>query len=336
MASQKPTSHDVARLAGISQTTVSYMMSGRRAVAPDTEQRVLRAMSELGYQPNSEPAHCAPEDQRHRNRDPYHPGADPGAHRFIIALTTEARKYDYDILLVGGRGRARPPPSDRRRAVRRPAHHGGRHAGPPDRGHPPIGHPAVLIGIPENEDPIHGDRFRLRIRRSAVRRAAPRRGHRRISLLVPHDESLTELNFISRFRKGSARLREFSWNLHPRAPGRRVVPPCRAIPFPTGARRRDALLAVVSADDWCNAADRGLIPGRDISLIASSWDEERAHTPDRPTCFDMRTQELTRRGDSAPHHPDLLKAPDRPIRHLIQTPASNGTTVMAAHIGRAS
>ena len=77
---RQPTSRDVAKLAGVSQTTVSYVMSGRRAVSPETEKRVQIAMKELGYQP-----HAGARSLRSRKSRvlgvvvPYHEGADAAA-----------------------------------------------------------------------------------------------------------------------------------------------------------------------------------------------------------------------------------------------------------------
>ena len=47
-----PTSRDVARLAGVAQSTVSYVLTGKGAVAPETRERVLRAAETLNYRPN--------------------------------------------------------------------------------------------------------------------------------------------------------------------------------------------------------------------------------------------------------------------------------------------
>jgi DNA-binding LacI/PurR family transcriptional regulator len=44
---------DVARLAGVSQMTVSRVLNGRAGVASDTRERVVAAMRELDYYPNS-------------------------------------------------------------------------------------------------------------------------------------------------------------------------------------------------------------------------------------------------------------------------------------------
>ena len=44
---------DVARLAGVSITTVSHALNGTRFVQPETAARVFSAVSALGYSPNS-------------------------------------------------------------------------------------------------------------------------------------------------------------------------------------------------------------------------------------------------------------------------------------------
>jgi DNA-binding LacI/PurR family transcriptional regulator len=50
------TAHDVAKRAGVSQATVSYVVSGRRnghlRISEETQQRVLEAVAELNYVPN--------------------------------------------------------------------------------------------------------------------------------------------------------------------------------------------------------------------------------------------------------------------------------------------
>lgn len=53
--SRRVTSHDVAKLAGVSQTTVSLVFRGTAStrVGPDTRTRVLDAARELGYEPNA-------------------------------------------------------------------------------------------------------------------------------------------------------------------------------------------------------------------------------------------------------------------------------------------
>lgn len=49
---KRPTSHDVAHLAGVSQSTVSFVFTGRPGISDATREKVLRAASELNYRPN--------------------------------------------------------------------------------------------------------------------------------------------------------------------------------------------------------------------------------------------------------------------------------------------
>ncbi len=48
-----PTINDVAKLAGVSTTTVSHFINGTRYVSDDLRERVENAIAELGYRPNS-------------------------------------------------------------------------------------------------------------------------------------------------------------------------------------------------------------------------------------------------------------------------------------------
>lgn len=48
-----PSSKDVAKKAGVSQTTVSRVLNNPSAVAPDTREKVLRAIEMLGYIPDA-------------------------------------------------------------------------------------------------------------------------------------------------------------------------------------------------------------------------------------------------------------------------------------------
>ena len=48
-----PTISDVARAAGVSMSTVSYVLSGRRPISAETQARVKAAIAELGYHPHA-------------------------------------------------------------------------------------------------------------------------------------------------------------------------------------------------------------------------------------------------------------------------------------------
>jgi DNA-binding LacI/PurR family transcriptional regulator len=96
------TIHDVARAAGVSISTVSYALSGKRSIAETTRRRVTDAASRLGYQPHAGArmmagtrtqifAVTAP--LRHDTYAPAHMA-------FVLAVATAARRHDYDILLL--------------------------------------------------------------------------------------------------------------------------------------------------------------------------------------------------------------------------------------------
>ncbi len=60
--SERATLADVARLAGVSPTTASKVLNGRSDVGPNTRERVLAVMAEIGYKPT------AARHERARNR----------------------------------------------------------------------------------------------------------------------------------------------------------------------------------------------------------------------------------------------------------------------------
>jgi len=99
-----PTSHDVARLAGVSQSTVSYVMTGKRSISPETRERVLAAIEQLTYQPNA--GARALRGQRTQVialmvRLGEH--ADPrDTVPYIDAVVEAARERDHDVVLVTG------------------------------------------------------------------------------------------------------------------------------------------------------------------------------------------------------------------------------------------
>lgn len=53
IASQRPTSYDVARLAGVSQSAVSRCFRPGSSISPDKKKAIQKAAATLGYQPNA-------------------------------------------------------------------------------------------------------------------------------------------------------------------------------------------------------------------------------------------------------------------------------------------
>lgn len=96
------TSKDVARMAGVSQSTVSYVMTGKRPISDRTRQRVLDAMAELTYEPHSGARALA--GRRTQVVGLVVPfGAEDetfGLLPFIETIANSARARDHDVLLV--------------------------------------------------------------------------------------------------------------------------------------------------------------------------------------------------------------------------------------------
>ncbi len=57
----RPTSRDVARLAGVSHTAVSFVFNGRAEgnLSPATQERIRQAAARLGYRPDPVARACA-------------------------------------------------------------------------------------------------------------------------------------------------------------------------------------------------------------------------------------------------------------------------------------
>ncbi|WP_102194064.1 LacI family DNA-binding transcriptional regulator [Microbacterium aurantiacum] len=95
---------DVARVAGVSISTVSYVMSGKRTISQDTKERVERAIDSLEYRPHASARSLA---SRSTNviglQAPLRSGVDVHVVMEIVAgIMREARAHQYDILLLTG------------------------------------------------------------------------------------------------------------------------------------------------------------------------------------------------------------------------------------------
>ncbi|MER5454460.1 LacI family DNA-binding transcriptional regulator [Micromonospora sp. NPDC002389] len=102
VASGQPTIADVARHAGVAVSTVSYVLSGKRAISELTRNRVLASIRVLGYHPNAGARALA---SRRSNVIalvlPLRSGIQvPVVMQFATAVVTSARRHDHDVLLV--------------------------------------------------------------------------------------------------------------------------------------------------------------------------------------------------------------------------------------------
>ncbi|ANZ41183.1 LacI family transcriptional regulator [Lentzea guizhouensis] len=93
---------DVARHAGVSSSTVSYVLSGKRAISEETRNRVRNAVQQLGYHPHAG-ARALAARRSHiialmvpLRTDVYV----PVMMEIAIAVTVAARQHGYDVLLI--------------------------------------------------------------------------------------------------------------------------------------------------------------------------------------------------------------------------------------------
>lgn len=93
---------DVAKVAGVSISTVSYALSGKRSITAATRDKVIAAATALNYLPHASARMLA------ANRSnilavtaPLHADTDEPAHMtFALEVTKAARAFDYDTLLL--------------------------------------------------------------------------------------------------------------------------------------------------------------------------------------------------------------------------------------------
>jgi DNA-binding LacI/PurR family transcriptional regulator len=96
------TIHEVATAAGVSISTVSYALSGKRPVSEKTRLRIETAVHELGYQPDAGARMLAGRrTQIFALTEPLRADTHAPTHMaFVLAAAVAARRRGYDILLL--------------------------------------------------------------------------------------------------------------------------------------------------------------------------------------------------------------------------------------------
>jgi DNA-binding LacI/PurR family transcriptional regulator len=178
---------DVARHAGVAPSTVSYALSGKRAISERTRARVERAVAELGYRPHAG-ARALASARTHTIglMIPLRPDVDVKViMEFVTGIVLRAREADHDVLLVtqgedaglerlaGGRMVdaliLMDVEADDPRVARAAA----------------LGRPTILIGLPDDPQGLHCVDFDFAgAARLAVRHLAEL-GHTAIGLIGP-------------------------------------------------------------------------------------------------------------------------------------------------------
>lgn len=93
---------DVARHAGVSPSTVSYVLSGKRPISEETRRRVEESVRLLGYRPHAGARALAGSGSNVLALVmPLRTGVDvPVVMQFAVSVVTAARRHDHDVLLL--------------------------------------------------------------------------------------------------------------------------------------------------------------------------------------------------------------------------------------------
>ncbi|MCP1146785.1 LacI family DNA-binding transcriptional regulator [Lysinibacillus endophyticus] len=99
--SQRPNAYDVAKLAGVSQTTVSRVLNNFPHVRPTTKEKVLEAIEKLGFEPDEIARSLV---KKKTNTIGLIVGnlANPFYSETAQAILNEASKVDYDVIMMEG------------------------------------------------------------------------------------------------------------------------------------------------------------------------------------------------------------------------------------------
>jgi DNA-binding LacI/PurR family transcriptional regulator len=93
---------EVAKRAGVSSSTVSYALSGKRSISPETRERIDRVIHELNYRPlASAQALASGRANALALVVPFRADNNvPVILQHVMAIATAARKFGHDVLLV--------------------------------------------------------------------------------------------------------------------------------------------------------------------------------------------------------------------------------------------
>ncbi|MBC9713508.1 LacI family DNA-binding transcriptional regulator [Streptomyces sp. TRM66268-LWL] len=93
---------DVARHAGVSPSTVSYALSGKRPISAETRERIEASIRALGYRPHAGArALASSKSNVVALVVPFRIGMHvPVVMQFAVSVVTAARRHDHDVLLL--------------------------------------------------------------------------------------------------------------------------------------------------------------------------------------------------------------------------------------------
>lgn len=277
---------DVARDAGVSPSTVSYVITGKRSISLETRRRVETSIRKLGYHPHAGARALASSRTNVLALVmPLRADIDvPVVMRFVTSVVTNARRYDHDVLLLtndeGPDGLRRVAASAIADALIVMDVEADEPRIPVLRGLP---RPAVLIGVPD--DPVDLSCVDLDFHAAAARAVGHLAdlGHERVALIGPSPAVYRRgTSFAGRFLRGftaATRDRGLRAATHPCAPSYDAVRECLDAvlndrPEPTGlVVHNEAVLGAVLAE----LERRGRRVPRDVSVVAVCPQDMAAH-----------------------------------------------------------
>ena len=295
MARVVPTSKDVARIAGVSQSTVSYVMSGKRPISEKTRLVVEEAIARLTYQPNAGARALA--SQRSQIVAVVMPfdgalGAQ-GLMAFVEEITLAARRRDHDVLMVTAEegvaglqrlaGRAlcdaivvmEVRTDDPRAAVARD-----------------LNLPTLFIGVPADSAGLHCIDFDFEAAARLLVDELADAGNRRVCALGWDVDR--ETNYVPRFRRAAedaaaARGVELEWIPADRE---RVEEQVRAV---VSADPPGLLLASHLSRALHAVQESGSRPGVDLDVVALATHAEATALPVPLTAVSQHPRDVSRR-----------------------------------------
>jgi len=320
-----PTSKDVARIAGVSQSTVSYVMSGKRPISAKTRRLVEDAIAQLTYQPHAGAQALA--SQRTNVVGLVMPfRSEVSAHglmAFVEEIALAARAHEHDVLMVtadegiAGLQRLAGRSLCDALVLMQIATHDERI--PAVRS---LGVPAILIGLPADTTGLHCVDFDFEAGAVLLVEELADLGHHRVAVLGwPPRVARGDINYVPRFlgaARAAARRRGVVLSEHDVPHGREEVDRVLAEVLagdgpPPGLLCTSSMAAVVAG-----LQRRGVRPGRDVDLLALTTDAEAEAEEVPVSGVSTQPRDVSRRAmrtlfdllDGAPHEEavDLVPA----------------------------
>ncbi|WP_395243937.1 LacI family DNA-binding transcriptional regulator [Agromyces sp. MMS24-K17] len=196
---------DVAREAGVSISTVSYVMSGKRTISQETRDRVEQAMARLDYSPHAGARSLASRSTQVIGlQAPLRAGVDVHVVMQIVAgVVREARLHEYDVLLLTSDDASGLERAARASKVDALLMMDVESDDPRIATLSALSAPSVLIGLPTGADDLTCVDFDFQAAGAlAVERLAAR-GHRRIALIGSPPEVVSRhTSYADRLARG--------------------------------------------------------------------------------------------------------------------------------------